>query len=265
MIKYSFMDLDGTLFYRTSKISHASFKALKLLKKNNIDLIVATGRDYLGIRPLMKKLNSRYYILNNGALIYDYYEKKNIFESFFDNQKFFKYIERLWNNDDFILVYTSKGIYTNKYNFIVRYLTRKHFYSVKKLTDLKEILNFQIYKFYVSPNAIKYISHKKIISEVSKKYLVVKVPGGININVKNISKGTAIAFLQKKLKINFAKKSCHFGDGHNDLSVIDNVKYFIAMKHSPEAVKNAATYIVDSNKKNQIYIGVNNILKEIYK
>lgn len=265
MIKLVFMDLDGTLMYRGSKISHWSWTGIRILQENKIDLCIATGRDLLGIHPLMKKLNTQYYILNNGALIYDYFNDKKVFEQFIDNKKLLPYMKKIYQEKHFVLIYAHNGIYTNKLNPVTKFLAGRHFYNLSECKDMKMFLNLKIYKVFVSASIFKKKKYKELIQDVRNDFIAVHVPFGFNINDKNISKGTAAQKLEIIMGVTFKKIACNFGDGHNDLTFLPYVLYFIATKNARKIVKQKATFVLTGNVKKQIYNGIKNIVTGKYK
>ena len=104
-------DFDGTLFDKNYK------KNIEAIKKNkNIDLIIATGRNYKSLKKDLK-IRCQYYICNDGGYILNKNEKI-IYKNFF-NQKsieiIYKRLKEL-NYDDYFFDYIDtfdKEILTN--------------------------------------------------------------------------------------------------------------------------------------------------------
>lgn len=77
MINTAVFDLDGTLTVReTGNIPSSTIDALRQLKKQNIILILATGRPYYEIDPsLIEQIGADYVVSLNGRILYDQYGK----------------------------------------------------------------------------------------------------------------------------------------------------------------------------------------------
>lgn len=74
MIKLIVSDLDVTLLDEYASISKNNLIVLSILKKQNIEFIIATGRGYQGIESIKDKYQLCYeVILGNGAQYIDKY------------------------------------------------------------------------------------------------------------------------------------------------------------------------------------------------
>lgn len=74
----------------------------------------------------------------------------------------------------------------------------------------------------------------------------------LEISSKNVNKAVGIEIALKKLDIS-RKKSIAFGDGENDISMLDYVEFGVAMKNANSKVKNHADFITNSNNEEGIY------------
>ena len=79
-IKLIAFDLDGTLLDDNKEISPENMAALKAAAERGVHIVPATGRLFIGVSEAIKALPFvRYYILVNGAQVYDAVEDKIIY------------------------------------------------------------------------------------------------------------------------------------------------------------------------------------------
>ena len=71
MVKIITIDLDGTLFDSMKKISDENKEAIRLAREKGIKVVIATGRPFNGVKPVLEELNINsdddYVICYNGA------------------------------------------------------------------------------------------------------------------------------------------------------------------------------------------------------
>lgn len=83
----------------------------------------------------------------------------------------------------------------------------------------------------------------------------------LSINPKGVNKASALENLGKDLNIKL-EEMIFFGDGLNDLEVMEKVGCSVAMENALEEVKNKAKFITKSNNDNGVAIYLEKILNE---
>lgn len=79
-IKLIAFDLDGTFLDDKKEIPPENLEALRAAAERGIHIVPATGRLFIGVHEAIKQLPFvRYYILVNGAQVYDAWEDKTIY------------------------------------------------------------------------------------------------------------------------------------------------------------------------------------------
>ena len=74
------LDLDGTLFNSQKEVSQHTKDVLEECSRRGIIVMPATGRPATGFPHVLEAVPSfRYALTSNGALVYDYVEKKGIY------------------------------------------------------------------------------------------------------------------------------------------------------------------------------------------
>ena len=105
MIKAVFTDLDRTLLKNNRTFSEANLKAMKYLKENNIKLIIATGRNILSAKKVLKNEHCFDYLMfSSGAGIIHWQTKEIIYENHINKENTKNAIAVLLKNDvDFMV------------------------------------------------------------------------------------------------------------------------------------------------------------------
>ena len=82
-----FIDLDGTLRNSSRQISIQTKEILKKTIDKNNRIIITSGRDLMYLKPIIKSLNIKdYLIASDGAVIYNLKEEKIIKEIFINEE-----------------------------------------------------------------------------------------------------------------------------------------------------------------------------------
>ena len=74
---------------------------------------------------------------------------------------------------------------------------------------------------------------------------------GIDITLKNVSKGNAVKILANYYNLSLDNIAV-FGDNDNDISMLNVTKNSFAMGNATEEVKNIASFVIDSNNEDGV-------------
>ncbi|WP_029512507.1 HAD hydrolase family protein [Mycoplasmopsis iners] len=245
--KAYFVDLDGTFIDQfDNPIYPVSQKNIEEAKKINQTkyLIISTGRSNSEfVMGLANKINSKYVICQNGAVIVDNnnnvlrmnvidYDTSNRLKNFLENRN---------------LSYTINGdplIYTNNPESIT--LDRPWVREFKKVPYSQANLNQTINRFlaFGLPNVE---TTNKLSDEILKEFPELrthKVSKGLSLEItnKNSTKGIGNLFICEKLGID-VKDAVHIGDSGNDIAVKEQGFDFIAMNNAIDSIKEYADFI----------------------
>ena len=241
-------DLDGTLLNSSHKVSSLSKTYLSDLKEKGYVIVLATGRvlkSALGATD--GALFADYIISDNGSVIYEVESGKIIFEVGIDKRDARKIIDFYDDSVNYIEIcdYYAYNIYTDNY--------RTYTESSKKITDVLKYLE-----------NVKLISHMGVImkNNLESKYEALKTNFSnlyflimqdsfssnkwIDIFPKGVSKYQGITFLMEKEHIS-NDDVIAFGDGLNDVCMIENVGVGVAIGNALDDVKRVSKYVADSN------------------
>ena len=261
------IDLDETLLRSDKTYDRDRFKAVSaaFLEAGSL-LAIVTGNSYHKIEDFFDDQerqcfyfacdNGNYMVKNEQAV----YQNTIPWESFVkvitllrDHQRYFPmvsvgthaYIDEA--NKEFAEVFKR---YNNKIEFIDHYLnvlekdkvTKIATQSIESLKDIKEI-------------ASKINNNDKNVLAVSSGN------GWLDIFSKQGGKGAALRYLQDKYHI-LPQESLAFGDSLNDLSMMEEVKYSLAMENADPDLLAKCSYQIESNNQQAVVAILEEILSQ---
>lgn len=246
-MKFFFFDIDGTLL---SEIDHqlpeSTKKTLKILKENGHFVAIATSRPYCLTYEIANEIGIDNYVCDGGDGIV--INNKIIELLPLKLSDCLSLVKETLKHD--ILIATSIDNTNNRYSpddrFINAYPNLKHAFDFVTKEDF-HILEVQaIHKMcilcskdeeYKIPSLQK-VSHyrideKCILVEAMYKYDgILKMMRYLNANEKDV---------------------VVFGDGINDIDMLEKAPISIAMGNAKDEVKNASKYVTDKASKDGIY------------
>lgn len=261
MIKMIVTDLDGTLLNENSKVSYETREYLKKLKNMGYIIVIATGRIYASALKATDGAEfANYLITDTGSCIYDMSNSKPIYKNNIDK----KIVEKLldYYNDNFRYIFICDKNYIYKYSDDI-----ENSNIVKTTKDKNVILN--------SVTSISHISismknndevmklYHKLLDDIKELDFDIMQDSfsdrkWIEISAKNVSKYNAISSLATLLHIDNSEIMA-FGDGLNDIDMLEKCGQGIAMKNALIEVKRIANNVTSDDNNHD---GVINYLKE---
>ena len=265
MYKMIVTDLDGTLLDKNKNVSETSKKYLKELKDKGYIICVDTGRTLGRASYALGEFDYINYIIgNNGTYIYDVCNDKNLYESTIKvediKELFIKYLDEYEvfeiNSYEYIFSYCSRT--RNIEPYVEKIDNKDEFFD--KINEVYNVTisfkNKSMVNVFLEDLKNNYKDIDSFIMEdsFSNKKL-------ITIINKNDNKYNGLCILKEKLGIN-NNDIIAFGDGLNDVVMIENVGFGVAMKNALKEVKNNADAVTFEDNNND---GVVNYLKSILK
>lgn len=270
-IKLIAMDLDGTLLRDDKTIDANTKKRLLEAQKQGIIIVIATGRDKGGIdfvyEPLqLEQLGNNYIAGVNGQIIYSFQKKEYFVDTVLNGEdaKKIMQVAKKYNceaisccgYDHYDLISPSLkvlkhirswikgkpadyGLNQGKRNFI-----EIHDPAYTITQDINKIILVQTPAFFRKHLA-------SIRKELCDYELLAVGPAWIEIMPKGVNKGSAILKIAKENGITKDEILC-FGDAENDVSMMQQITYGIAMGNAMQVVKDAAYEVCDTNMREGI-------------
>ena len=245
------MDFDGTLLTDDKKVTEKTYKYLKKARETGILIVGITARPLGGVHDIIDKEAFDYLILNNGAYIYDVNNKMGYYKDKLDRnlaEQITKQVEKYAEQIDYCsgtTYYIYKGTPTKGLFFIKGVISMAEIEEeiarmnifVTEDCDIKRLLE-ELIKNYPEVNPFMMQD-----SESTTKWIVV--------NPNNLNKKVTLEDLGKELNISLEEMT-FFGDGLNDLEVIEAVGSGVAMGNALDEVKKRAKDITLSNNEDGI-------------
>jgi len=250
MIKALFFDIDGTLLsHTTNSVPDSTKKALHMLKQKGIYTFVASGRHISEMKDLpiddldftgYITLNGQYCFSNDG-MIYDLAINQE------DINNMIHYIDK----HPFPCIFVEdKLMYINYHNDAVKIVQDAISTPLPDINDLHRGYTHKIYQ------VIPYDINKDREKEIHKLMPHTKATRwhdlAIDIIPFNGGKQNGIQQILNYYHIN-QDETMAFGDGHNDIDMLDYVKIAVAMGNATDTVKETSDYITDDIDHDGIY------------
>ena len=246
-IKIIFFDIDGTLIdMNTKQISTKMLEALKQLKENNIKICIATGRTPLAL-PHFEGIEFDAYLTFNGSYCFD--KSHTIFSNPIHTTDVHTFIQNATDIHRPLALATKDNLIANgKDDDLVEYFSFAKL-EVNVSDEFDKIANDEIYQIMLGccendyPALMQNIQHSKITAWWDRAIDIIPADGG---------KGTGI---EKMLEYYHLDKSeaMAFGDGNNDIEMLQTVGHGIAMANASEELKSVADDICGHVAEDGIY------------
>ncbi len=239
MIKLIATDLDGCLMDADGKLPPNFDEAWDLIKKNNIVFAGASGRSITGLmRPFGERAKEMTFISDNGARVF--HKGENLFECALEKEDFLPMLDEMRSHPGLLPIACGENdIWLEDESAVTKEMDREisKYFPVRKECRFEDVPE-KIIKF-----AILYFDDiEKNIYPFFKKFdsdrIVVQVSAfvWVDIYLKEVSKGTGVEVIQKKLGIS-PDETVVFGDYLNDMSLADYAKYSFAPANAHEKVR----------------------------
>lgn len=247
MIKIAFFDVDGTLLRLGHKeLSANTAAALRQLHQNGIILCMATGRGYTGV-PHFDGIDFDVRLTFNGSFV----TKGNdiIFKNPINEYDKYQIISNLKQMNRAIAISNEHMIVTNGTDPDLEQYFAFGSEKLKIADNFDDISKTDIYQIMCSCQKDE---HSQILSGAPHSQITAWWDKAVDIIPLNSGKGNAVAAVLRHY--GFSKdEAIAFGDGHNDIEMLEAVGMGIAMGNAKDEVKAKADFVCKSVENDGIY------------
>ena len=240
MIKAAFFDIDGTLLsHKTKRVSPAVIAAIRTLQEKGIPCIVATGRHKTEMDKLpLDGLNFDGYLTLNGQLVLDR-NMKFLSGVAIEGEARQLLLDMFQNNTLPMLLLEQERVYLNYFAPVVKTVQDAISTSVP---PIEAYAGAPIYQacIYLPEGDHPCLEILRPCSEITWWNA-----GGVDVIAKGGGKAAGIRQYLDATGIR-REETIAFGDGENDLDMLQFAGIGVAMGNAEDAVKEAADYITDS-------------------
>ena len=275
-IKLVALDLDGTLFDNSSRISKRNLTAIRSITDKGIHVVISTGRPFEGIPfDQIKGTGINYAITANGSGIYEISTGKCLYENAMDEELVTPILNFLLTRDIHMDAFIGGKGYT----------PIQCVETAQKLTVPSSIKNYIITTRTRLDNILQFIHENRlkvqkmtlnfypaadgtlIDRETVRKFLVsnpsiTTVCGGYNnleFTRADANKGVGLRKLAEILGVN-PDATMAIGDTENDLAIIEAAGIGVAMGNATDAVKARADYVTTTNTKDGVAAAIEHFI-----
>ena len=292
MYKLVAIDLDGTLLNSFGKKKKKTRKALKQIKNNGVEVVLASGRPISSTESLALELGvDNYLISGNGAAVYDIKKQKIVYDRFLTKKQVIEIADICEQNSFFYNVYTEDEVIANSLNYNVLFYHKENVKKIEeKRTHINVVQNIREYieqsgkerflkitvcdesKFIFSSIMrilkavegidvldVEYMSRKKIkdgTEDVDIQYFYTEITN------HNVNKWNSIEYLLNKLKIK-KEEVMAIGDNVNDKEMIVNSGLGVVMGNSNPKMKEIADVVVADNNSDGVYEAIKKYILDV--
>jgi len=251
MVKAVFFDIDGTLVsFKTHEVPQSAVEAIRLLREKGIKVFIATGRHLKSINNLGSlsfdgyiTINGAYCIAGGNKVIYKHPIRREDIDSLIRFQE-----ESPANLFPCMLVQEDE-IYMNYKNERVEEVLSLLNFPEPPTCPLREMPKkdvFQLIAFFDEQQ------EKRIMNVLPGCESTRWTPLFTDVVPKGSSKRVGIDRMIDHFGFSL-EETMAFGDGGNDIQMLEHVGLSVAMGNAEEDVKRAARYVTDSVDDNGIY------------
>ncbi len=257
------LDLDGTLLDGEKRLSAENRRALESCIRHGIHIVPATGRPSAGIPAPIKALSGiRYGILTNGARVEDMAEHVVIAEEMIGWELAHEVLSFLSRHpiayDPYI---DGRGKMEARFrDHLDQYGLPTVMQQLVRSTRVEvedELLYVREKKRPVEKINV-FVPDKKLREELWEgleafKELVVtsSLPYNLEVNARSATKGMGLSRLAEHLGLGL-EQTMAFGDGSNDLTMIQAAGIGVAMANGIDELKEQADHVTLSNEEDGV-------------
>lgn len=246
-IKIAFFDIDGTLIDFSKKgISEKTREALNRLKERNILLAIATGRAPLTL-PKLDGVEFDVYLTFNGS--YCYNQKETIFSKSIPPEDVKKIIENAAEINRPVSIATQKRIVANgKDADLIKYYEFAKL-QIEVADDFEEVAKDTVYQIMLGCLKEEY---SKLLEDVKGARITAWWDRAVDIIPAEGGKGIGVDKILEYYHLD-RSQAIAFGDGCNDIEMLQTVGVGVAMGNATEEVKRAADEVCGHVAEDGIY------------
>ena len=255
------LDIDGTIRNTENPVSIRTIKIIKEIVDLGVHIVVATGRTFKSAKNILNGISGINYIVPfQGSQVVDLNNDKIKWHSPLASFMLNDALDQLENYSGFEIMVNCNGqiFVSNLTNEMSSYGKRNNM-DMTYIDDLRNLST-------KNPDRIVILGERSKIQELESDlkcefktdlYITRSLPYFCEILHPNSGKDKGLAWICEQLKIN-KSETIAFGNGYNDLQMIEWVEMGVAVKNSVPEVINVANKLAPSIEND----GVASVLEE---
>ncbi len=247
MIKIAFFDVDGTLLnFGHKDMTERTLYALQELRKRGVLLCMSTGRSFYQI-PRFPDFEFDILLTFNGSYILN--EQEIIYSNPLQQQDVQIIMQNLNEMERAMVIGNRTILAANAMDDDIREYFEIGHTTVEVVNHFEELLKGEVYQVMCAchegeyEQILKGTDNAKIVAWWERAADIIPADGGKGVAINKVLDYYG---LQKK-------HALAFGDGHNDIAMLENVGRGIAMGNAADEVKKSADAVCLSVAEDGIY------------
>ena len=233
-------DMDGTLLGPDGRISRENIDALSCLIDNGVEIVIASGRHFTSIASFEAQLGFKGWIISAGGAVVSHSEtQKLLYEITVPHELGLELFHRARTEGITVIGYHRTGIFCNAANEWIHHYTRRT--HQVPIADIPELIGTGLQKLIWTINRERIV---ELTPQLQRKYhgrlyVVSTEYEMLEFLNLNANKANAAQVLSAKLGID-RQQIIAFGDGNNDVPILQWAGMSVAMAHGRESAQRAA-------------------------
>lgn len=263
-IKLVGLDLDGTLLDDDRKVRRRTLEALRLAAERGINLAIISGRNFQAVPEEIRTLPFiRYFVLCNGAGIYDKWNDKLLFQADIPLDAALELYDALDEEDVYYDCYLSDGAWTPRSHYdrideFVPVESHRAFLKVNRqpLPDFRAALRqrgksvWKVQSIY-KDTATRDREMERLAEKFPQYTFVTAYSYNLEVNMPAATKGQGLMQLAQILGLDRSQVMA-FGDGGNDVTMLQSAGVGVAMGNACDEAKAAAACVGPTNNEDGV-------------
>lgn len=271
-IKVIVTDLDGTLLNSNSQINPKTKETLLKLQRDGYHLVLASGRPTPSVVGIAKELEmdlyDSYILTFNGAHVMNFQSKEVIYQqplSVESSKAILGHLESfevvpmvcidntMYVEDVFAGIVEHQGVIKN----IIEFESRIGNYKLCEVNNLKDFVSQPLSKILITGNVDYLEANLEAFREpfATTNTITKSADFFVEFTDFGVDKAKSLETILNKIGASM-ENVIAFGDGMNDLTLIQSAKIGVAMGNSSQTLKSYANYVTDSNDNDGIVLAL---------
>ncbi len=271
-IKVIVTDLDGTLLNSNSQINPKTKETLLKLQRDGYHLVLASGRPTPSVVGIAKELEmdlyDSYILTFNGAHVMNFQSKEVIYQqplsvesskAILGHLESFEVVpmvcidDTMYVKDVFAGMVQHQGVMKN----IIEFESRIGNYKLCEVNNLKDFVSQPLSKILITGNVDYLEANLEAFREpfATTNTITKSADFFVEFTDFGVDKARSLETILNKIGASM-ENVIAFGDGMNDLTLIQSAKIGVAMGNSSQTLKSHANYVTDSNDNDGIVLAL---------
>lgn len=234
-------DIDGTLLNSEKKPLKSTIESIRKLQEKGHFVTIASGRSRFLTTDVMQTFGISNYIVCNGAAAF--LDHEQIFKNTLDDQVLQRMVDAMDEKKVDTAMMTLDGVYRCSSNNLDRLEGAMHSFGQDLPAFVPNFLgNHEVYQslaFYTSE------MDAEVEAEFPEFRFVRWHEQGVDVVPQNGSKAETLLFVADRIGVS-REDIIAFGDGNNDVEMLETAGVGVAMGNAPEAIQKHADMVTDS-------------------